>query len=56
VGHHGHAHLDHGALKTFVAHLMRPARHQRRNVTFYDRTTIAAGTGQMHLVGRTDAV
>lgn len=34
VGHHGHAHLEHGALQTFVAYLMRTACHQGRNVTF----------------------
>src|SRR6266853_6089719 len=56
VGHHDHAHLDHGALKTFVAHLIRAARHQRRNVTFHHWAAVATGTGQMNLVWRPDAV
>jgi hypothetical protein len=56
VSHHSHAHLDHSALKTFVAHLMCPARHQRRNMPFDHRAAVAIGTGQMHLVWRADAV
>src|SRR5918997_4755165 len=56
VGHHSHAHLDHGALQTFVAHLTCTARHQRRNMTFYHRTAVTTGTGQLHLVWRADAV
>ncbi len=50
VGHHRHAHLDDGALKTFVAHLARSTRHQRRDVTFDDRTAVATGTGQVDLM------
>ena len=56
VGHHGHAHLDHGALKTFVAHLIYAARHQCRNVPFYHRAAVATGAGQMHLVWCPDAI
>src|SRR6266446_7962675 len=56
VSHHGHAHLDHGALKAFVAHLIRAARHQRRNVPFDYWAAVATGAGQMNLMRRPDAV
>ena len=56
VSHHGHAHLDHGALKAFVAHLIRAARHQRRNVPFDHWAAVATGTGQVNLVRRLDTV
>ena len=50
VGHHGHAHLDHGALQPFVAYVIRAARHQRRNVPFDHRAALATGAGQVHVV------
>ncbi len=56
VGHHRHAHLDDGALKTFVAHVARSTRHQRRYVTFNDRAAVATGTGQVHLMRGPDTL
>jgi hypothetical protein len=49
VGHHDHIRLDHGAFRTFLAYLICTARHQRHNVTFYGRTAVATGRGQMHI-------
>jgi hypothetical protein len=56
MGHHGHAQLAHGALKTFVAHLSRATRHQRRTVPCNHRAAVATGTGQMPLGWRPDAM
>ena len=51
VGYHGHAHLHHSALQTFVTYMRRTARHQRRDVTFHHGTTVATGAGEVYLMG-----
>ena len=56
MGHYCHAQLDHGALKAFVAYLSRTTGEQTGDVTFDDWTAVAAGTGQLHLVGSPLAV
>ena len=50
VRQYGHAYLDHGTLKTFVAHVARSARHQRRDVAFYYRAAVPTSTGQVHVI------
>jgi hypothetical protein len=56
VCHHGHAHLYHRALKTFVAQFARPTCEQRCNVTFHHRTAITTGTSQMDLTRGPNAI
>jgi hypothetical protein len=56
MGHYCHAQLDHGALNAFVTYLSRTTGEQTGDVTFDDWTAVAAGTGQLHLVGSTLAV
>jgi hypothetical protein len=48
--HHRHALLEHSPFKAFVTHLTRTAREQTGDVTFHHRTTIATGTGSVHLM------
>ena len=56
MGHHGHPLLDHSALKPFVPHVACPACQQAGDVAFHHGTTLATGTGEVHLIGGAFAV
>jgi len=50
MSHHRHALLEHSPFKAFVTHLTRTACEQTGEVTFHHRTTIATGTGSVHVM------
>jgi hypothetical protein len=45
---HGHALLQHSALKTFVTHVACTARQHTGDVAFHHGTTMATGAGARH--------
>jgi hypothetical protein len=50
MGHDSHPLLDDSALQAFVTHVAGAAREYTGDVAFHSWTTIATGTGQLHLV------
>jgi hypothetical protein len=42
--------LEHSAFKAFITHMARTAGEQTGDVAFYHRTTIAPGTGSVHVM------
>lgn len=56
MAHHRHALLNHGAVKTFVTNLAGAASQQAGDMAFDNRTTIARGTGSLHLIRRSLAI
>ena len=55
-GHDRHPQLERSAMRPFVAHLSNTASEHTGDGAFHDRTAIATGTRQRHLVRRALAV